>query len=109
MELNSRKLLEDMRVAGRRVMEYAHGRTLEEFRSQRMLRSAILREMQLLGEALERLQDNDSPVADALPRHRRFVNLAYAIRHDDAVGDEVVWDVVRIDLPPLLSAVGERV
>lgn len=109
MQLNTRKLLEDLRVACERVATFSEGRSLEDFRGDPLLRSAILRQLTLAGEAVRRLLEKDSATAESLPKFRRWINLAHATRHDDSLVDEIPWEMVRRDLGEMQEKVEELV
>lgn len=60
------KLLEDIRDAAAYIGELAQGRTLEDYRQERMLRQAIERNFEIIGEAVGRLAGADPDIA--IPR-----------------------------------------
>lgn len=47
--------LADMVEAGQRILEYAEGLTFEEFLADRKTQDAVLRNLQVLGEATKKL------------------------------------------------------
>lgn len=52
MEPESRKYLYDMLEAARLLLRFSNGKTFEEYRVDPMLRSAVERQFEVLGEAL---------------------------------------------------------
>lgn len=107
MDIECRKMMWELHEAAAKAAQYALGEPLESFASQPMRRSAVLRELQLVGRSLERLALKDPVLAGRFEHARRFANLAQAIRHDDAVADIVVWEMVQDDLPRLLETLEE--
>ena len=59
MEPESRKYLYDMRQAARLLVRFSEGRTFEEYIADPMLRSAVERQFEILGEALAQLHRHD--------------------------------------------------
>ena len=55
MQPKTPKLLEDIRDAAAFIGEAVRGRTLQQYRSERLLRQAIERNFEIIGEAINRL------------------------------------------------------
>lgn len=55
MQPKSAKYLEDIRDAAAFIQEVAHGRTLDDYRTDRLLRQGVERNFEIIGEALNRL------------------------------------------------------
>ncbi len=48
------------------LREFTHGKTLEDYESNSMLRSAVERQFEVIGEAVVHLARTDQPVADRI-------------------------------------------
>ena len=108
MKLESRKLLVDAVDAGNAVAENISGRTFTDYRDTRALRRAVEREFEIIGEALNRLSDQDPATAAQIPELRRAVDFRNRIIHGyDTVDDEAVWDIAQVHLPVLVKQLGE--
>ena len=89
------------------IIEYVSGRTFEEFCKDRKTYSAVIREFEIIGEAAGKLPDvlkqkrSDVEWQDI----KDFRNLL--IHEYFGVDLEVVWKVVKEDLPGLMDAVKE--
>ncbi len=70
-----------------------------------MLRSAVERQFEILGEALNRASEANPAFQPSLPDVSRIVGMRNRIIHGyDSVDDEIVWDAIQHHLPPLLFA-----
>ncbi len=100
MSHDPRKLLEDMRLACERVQRFTNGLAWEEYESNEMLRAAVERQFEIMGEALSRLLKLNASVASKISEHRRIIGFRNILIHGyDAVDDAIVWDVVKKNLP----------
>ena len=102
MRLECRKLLEDIRQAGDLIVEFAADRSLDEYRANAMLRSAVERQFEIIGEALNRLSKADPDVASQIRYAPRMIAFRNVLIHGyDVVDDAVVWDIIHVHLPNL--------
>jgi uncharacterized protein with HEPN domain len=100
------KTLEDIRDATSFILMVTEGKTLEDYSEDRLLRQAIERNFEIVGEAVGRLARNDPETASRLSEHERIVAFRHVLIHGyDLVDDELVWDTIRTKLPVLLSEV----
>jgi uncharacterized protein with HEPN domain len=106
MRLETRKLLEDVRRASEFITEFVAGKDLGDYEDDPLLRSAVERQFEIAGEALNRLLKSDQAVADQISRVGRIVSFRNALIHGyDLVDHEVVWDVIETHLPLLREQV----
>lgn len=106
MRLEAKKHLEDVRRAAELIVQFTAGKSKSDYTADPMLRSAVERQFEIIGEALVRLRGEASDVGDRIPNHRRIIAFRNILIHGyDAVDDDVVWDVVQSDLPVLLDLV----
>ena len=103
---DSRKHLYDIQQAARRASRYAAGRTLEDYAADDYFRSAVERQFEIIGEALNRLLKADPDTAARISEHRRVISFRNVLIHGyDAVDDTITWRIIREKLPVLLSEV----
>ncbi len=70
-----------------------------------MLRAAVERQFEIIGEALSGLKRVDPAAAAAIPDLARIIAFRNILIHGYAsVDDRLVWGVVESDLPALRSA-----
>ena len=92
MQPDSPKLLWDAKEAVRRILRFAGGRTIDDDRSDDMLRAAIERQFTILGEALGRLRQVDPMLAARITDLPRAVALRNLLVHAYAeIDDDIVW------------------
>jgi uncharacterized protein with HEPN domain len=102
MQLEAKKHLYDIQQAAERIAEFTAGKQLEDCRRQAMLRAAVERQFEIIGEALARLARLDEALAARITHHRRIIAFRNILIHGYAdVDDRLVWDVVESSLPVL--------
>lgn len=70
------------------------------------MRSAVERQFEILGEALNQLSRLDSDMAEKIPDLPRIVAFRNILIHGYAsVDDRLVWGIVESRLEPLLDAI----
>jgi uncharacterized protein with HEPN domain len=100
------KTLEDILDAAFFVLDVTRGRTLEDYSGNRLLRQAMERNFEIIGEAVGRLARNDPKTASRMSEHERIVAFRNVLIHGyDLVDDELVWDTIENKLPVLLAEV----
>jgi len=102
MQLESQKLLEDVRLATEAIVEFTTDRTLQDYTNNAMLRSAVERQFEIIGEALNRLLKLDPANADRISDYQRIVAFRNMLIHGyNLVDDRLVWEIIQIKLPTL--------
>jgi uncharacterized protein with HEPN domain len=108
MRLEARKYLFDMQQAAELIDRFTTGRTFEDYAADPMLRSAVERQFEILGEALGKLKKNDPELAGRISDSRRIIAFRNLLIHGyDVVLDEVVWGVVETQIPVLRETLAE--
>jgi uncharacterized protein with HEPN domain len=101
-----RVYLDHIREAIERITAYsAAGR--EEFLHNRMAQDAVIRNFEVIGEAVKHISDGLKDQQPAVP-WRRVAGLRNVLIHNYMnVDEEEVWNVIEVHLPSLRKAVGE--
>ena len=97
------KYLWDARRAAERIARFTAGRAFDDYLGDEMLRSAVERQFEILGEAFSGLRRTAPELAARIPDLGRIVAFRNVLIHGYAtVDDQLVWGVVERDLPLLL-------
>jgi uncharacterized protein with HEPN domain len=87
------------------IDSFLEGMDFETYRDDLKTRSAVERQMQILTEAAIRLGDEAEIICSG-PDWRGFRRMGNVLRHMyHRVDDEIVWNTVKQELPPLREAV----
>lgn len=110
MRRDARKYLDDIAHAAALISRFTAGKSFDDFSGDPMLRAAVEREFEIIGEALTQLARNDEPIAARISDRRRIVAFRNILIHGYAdVDQRIVWDVVANDLPVLRREVADLV
>ena len=95
--------LEDMRICCDKVLDYTHGLELPDFLANAMMYDAVLRNLEILGEAAKNIPDEirrQHPQVE----WRKIAGLRDVLAHAYfGLEDETLWDIVQNKLPVLKS------
>ncbi len=106
MQLEALKHLDDMRRACRLLAEFVAGKTFADYSADALLRSAVERQLTIVGEALNRLKKIDPTAASSITDARQIIAFRNILVHGyDVVKDEVVWGILETDLSALIRDV----
>jgi uncharacterized protein with HEPN domain len=106
MRLEAKKYVFDIQRAAALIAEFTSGLSLEEYQRRPMVRAAVEREFEIIGEALTQLMKVDTAVAVGISDHRRIVAFRNVLVHGYAdVDDQLVWDVITTKLSTLQEEV----
>jgi len=81
MESKSPKLLEDIRDAAAFVRHATANKTLDDYRGNRLLRQAVERNFEIIGEAVGRLAKLDPTTAARIGQHQRIISFRNLLIH----------------------------
>ena len=104
------KLLYDVKMAIDDIDLYfeSESRTFENYKKNSLLKRAIERNLEIIGEAINRIlkEDTSFPIENAI----RIVGLRNQIVHGyDSVSDENIWAIITNHLPQLKSQVNRLI
>lgn len=108
MQHDPRTFLWDARRAGDAVLRYVNGRTLADYRADDFFRSAVERQLQIVGEAIAQLARLDAETAARIPDAPRIIAFRNILVHGYArLNHDVVWNVIHEHLPGLVRVLDE--
>lgn len=100
------KYLFDVRQACALIAEFTSGKVFADYCRDAMLRSAVERQFQIIGEALARIARLDAATSQRITSHPRIIAFRNILVHAYAqVDNRVVWGVIEADLATLASEV----
>ena len=103
-----RTFIWDAAEAAQHIRQFVQHKDLADYENDILLRSAVERQLEIIGEALNHLSRSDMERAAQVPQLRSIVGLRNILVHGYAELDDArVWDVVQNHLPSL-QAVLER-
>ena len=107
MHRKTPKHLEDIRLALESIGQFVSGKGLAEYRADGMLRAAVERNLEIMGEAINRIAKQDPDTADRIGSYAKIIAFRNILAHGyDMIDDEQVWSVVQNQLPVLRQDVG---
>ena len=102
MKPEAHKYLYDIWRAVELLTEFTTDKVFADYQRDPMLRAAVERQFEVIGEATAQLAKRDPVLADRISEYRRVVAFRNILIHGYAdVDDRLVWDVVQAKLPIL--------
>ncbi len=100
MRDESSSLLGDLQNGCDQVSEFIEGVSEAQYRSDELVRSAVERQLEIIGEALNALRKSDPELAEQIPDLRRIIELKNVLIHGYAVVDDSVVYVAATERVP---------
>lgn len=102
MPRDLRKYFYDIDQACQLLVEFTSGKTLHDYQADAMLRSAVERQFEIIGEALNQALRTEPSLDEKISHSARIVGFRNQLIHGYAsISDEVVWGVLETYLPVL--------
>ncbi|HEY6797120.1 MAG TPA: HepT-like ribonuclease domain-containing protein [Kineosporiaceae bacterium] len=102
MQPDPRKYLWDAQRAADLILGFTRGCTFADYTADEMLRSAVERQFEIIGEALNQLSKAAPGIAAEIPELPRIVAFRNILIHGYAtVDDRLVWQLLSQRLPAL--------
>lgn len=106
MKRESSKYLYDISRAASLLREFTIGKSFSEYESDAMLRAAVERQCEIIGEATAQLARVDEATASRISDYKRIIAFRNILIHEYAgVDNRLVWDVVDTNIPTLIREV----
>lgn len=108
MKTRSKQRLFDALNACRAIQSFIANRTFAEYEQNQMLRSAVERQFEIVGEALNQAETEEPDLSISIPDLRRIIGMRNRIIHGyDSVDDELLWQTIQAHVPPLAQRLAE--
>ena len=102
--------LHDVIQAGRAIRKFIAGRSFEDYADDELLRSAVERKFEIMGEGLNRIGREEPELLAQIRDHRDIISFRNILVHGyDAIDDRIVWGVVEEDLDGLIEDVDKLI
>ncbi len=84
------------------LLEFTKGKSVEDYMNDRAFRSALERELQIIGEAMMQLDSIAPETAELIHEHRNIIGFRNVLVHGyDSLDPATVWNVVETKLVDL--------
>lgn len=107
MQRDIEKHLVDILIAARDVQQFVGDKSFDEYHADRMLKAAVERKFEVIGEALTRVGRMSPETTATIREFQKIIAFRNFVIHKyDVVSDPLVWDVINTKLPLLIEDVG---
>ncbi len=95
----------DMLLATRKVLKFTQGATWKQFRDDEMMQSAVMHQIQIIGEAARLVSPEFKQAHPEIP-WKDIVGMRHHLVHEYShVESSRVWKVIEKDLPALIPLI----
>ncbi len=102
MQLECKKLLHDISQATQKVSRFIDQKNFVKYTSDELVKSAVERQFEIMGEALNQLAKVDKSVAEKITDYQNIISFRNILIHGYAdIDDRLVWNIIEIKLPVL--------
>jgi uncharacterized protein with HEPN domain len=105
-QLDIRKYLFDINEACELLIQFTAGKTFSDYSTDPMLRSAVERQFEIIGEALAQVLRLDPSLRSRISNTGRIIAFRNRLIHGySSVADDIVWGILEANLPSLRKEV----
>jgi uncharacterized protein with HEPN domain len=102
MDERTEKLLYDVKMAVDAIRTFCQGKTREAYSSDLLLRSAVERQYEIIGEALTKLRKQDPSLLTHISESEKIIGFRNVLAHAyDVIDDQISWSIIEEKLPIL--------
>lgn len=106
MKDETRKHFIDILQAAEEIQDFLQGIDFESYQNNLVIKRAVERDFEIIGEALNRIKSTDSDLLDKITEHHRIIGFRNILIHGyDIVDEIIVWQAATKHLPVLLDEV----
>ena len=90
------------------VLQLTKDKTVDDYKNDRIFRSALERELQIIGEAMLQLDRMSPEMVEKISEHRSIIGFRHVLVHGyDSLDPDTVWNVVETKIALLLEQAKE--
>jgi uncharacterized protein with HEPN domain len=109
LESSDQAFLWDMWDAAKAIQEFVSGETFHDYTHNRMLRGAVERHLEIIGEAANRVSNEFQTKHSEIP-WRRIIAQRHVIAHEyGEIKHELIWKVATVYVPELIGQLEPRI
>lgn len=106
MRPESKKYLYDILQACETLGHFIEGKRFADYDSDLLLRSAVERQLMIVGEAMSQATRMDEDLAEQIEDAREIINLRNVIVHGyTIIENQTIWGILQADVPRLREQV----
>lgn len=99
--------LHDVLVSARDIKKFVADKSYEDYESDDLLKNAVERKFEIMGEALNRIKRDDPGFIKNIRNYRDIISFRNILIHGyNNIDDMIVWGIIREDLDDLIEDVG---
>jgi len=92
------------------IIEFTEGLNVEKYCKDPKTKSAVERQFEILGEALNRVKKEDEACLDGIADWYEIIGFRNVIAHGyDVIDDEIIFDAIKNDIPQLLAELKKKI
>jgi uncharacterized protein with HEPN domain len=91
--------LEDMHEAMRRIRNYTDGLTFDEFTSSTLKMDAVIRNLEIIGEASKNVPDSLKNKYPEIPWRSMYGLRNYMVHEYFGIDYDNIWKIIKVELP----------
>jgi len=95
--------LYDILESARTALEYVGRKSRDEFMKDPILQDAVVRRLEIIGEAAGRVSTTTQKKHPKLPWQAMKGTRNRVIHEYDSIELDIVWDIIQLDLPNLIT------
>lgn len=106
MGRDQRAFLWDVLESADAIAQFVHGRDQDDYLADEMMRAAVERKLEIIGEALNQLSKVAPELVARVPEAAQAIGLRNVLIHGYTLTDNnIVWRTVQADIPRLRIAI----
>ena len=102
----SEKLCLDILTAIEEIRDFLTEASQETFTQSRLQQVAVERELEIIGEALKRMERADEPLFERIENGHKIIGMRNVLAHGyDVIDYRILWSTVTHDIKPLAGQI----